>query len=113
MEDKTVIKKGEKAQGMHIPNSESSPPGSEPQAPDTRRYLFDNPKNVKRLLRCFFLSLLVLLLLEVFLHKHPHFAWEAWPEFYAVFGFVACVALVLAAKYILRPLVKRGEDYYD
>ena len=34
-------------------------------------------------------------------------------QFYAVYGFVACVLLVLVAKYILRPLVKRGEDYYD
>ncbi len=101
MTEKADLKKNEKGQRI------------EHQPTDTRRYLFDNPKNVKRLLRYFFLSLLVLLLLEVFVHKHPHFAWEAWPEFYAVFGFVACVVLVLAAKYILRPLVKRGEDYYD
>ncbi len=80
---------------------------------DTKGYLFDNPKNVKRLLGGFYLSLLVLLAAELFLHKRPHFAWEAWPEFYAVYGFVACVVLVLAAKYILRPLVKRREDYYD
>ena len=33
--------------------------------------------------------------------------------FYAVFGFVACVALVLAAKHVLRPIIMRGEDYYD
>jgi len=39
--------------------------------------------------------------------------WEAWPGFYAVFGFVACVILVLVAKYVLRPLVKRDEKYYD
>lgn len=113
MKHTTHFKKEKEGQGTQNPQLESRPPGSEHQAPDTRRYLFDDPKNVKRLLRCFFLSLLLLLLLEVFVHKHPHFAWEAWPEFYAVFGFVACVALVLAAKYLLRPLVKRKEDYYD
>jgi hypothetical protein len=32
------------------------------------------------------------------------------PEFY---GFVACVGLVLAAKFILRRIVKRREGYYD
>ncbi len=41
------------------------------------------------------------------------FPWEEWPQFYAIFGFVACVVLVLIAKYILRPLVMREEDYYD
>ena len=33
--------------------------------------------------------------------------------FYAVYGFVACVVLVLVAKYILRPMVIRKEDYYE
>jgi len=78
-----------------------------------KKYLFDNPRNVKILLRSFFASLLILLAVEPFLHKHAFFAWEKWPAFYAAFGFVACVALVVAAKYILRPLVKRREDYYD
>lgn len=79
----------------------------------SRSYLFDRPRNVRILLGSFYVSLLILLIIEVFVHKHPHFSWEAWPEFYAVYGFVACVVLVVAAKYILRPLVKRREDYYD
>ncbi len=83
------------------------------QNPNSKKYLFDNPRNVKILLGTFFSSLLVLLIIELRIHKHPHFPWEGWHEFYAVFGFVACVALVLAAKYILRPLVKRREEYYD
>jgi len=48
-----------------------------------------------------------------FVHKHSYFAWEECFGFFAIYGFVACVLLVLAAKYILRPLVKRDEDYYD
>jgi len=78
-----------------------------------KTYLFDKPRNVTRLLGCFFSSLVVLLIIEFFVHKHPHFPAEGWLEFYAVYGFVACVVLVLAAKYILRPLMKRREDYYD
>ena len=78
-----------------------------------KTYLFDKPRNVTRLLGCFFSSLVVLLIIEFFVHKHPHFPWEGWLEFYAVYGFVACVVLVLAAKYILRPIMKRREDYYD
>jgi len=88
-------------------------PKSKTQNPKSKEYLFDKPKNVKRLFRFYYTSLLMLLLVDFFIHKHAYFAWEEWPEFYAVFGFVACVALVVAAKYILRPLVKRREDYYD
>ncbi|MFC1523523.1 hypothetical protein ACFL6N_01905 [Thermodesulfobacteriota bacterium] len=78
-----------------------------------KEFLFDKPKNVKILLGTFYSLLVVLLIMEFFVHKHPHFSWEGWLEFYAVYGFVACVVLVVVAKYILRPLVKRGEDYYD
>jgi hypothetical protein len=83
------------------------------RAEGEKEYLFDKPGNVKRLLGGFFASLAILLIIDLFVHKHPHFPWEGWPEFYAVYGFVACVALVIAAKYILRSLVKRREDYYD
>jgi hypothetical protein len=57
--------------------------------------------------------LLVLLASEFFIHKHTFFKWEEWPWFYAAFGFVAFVVLILTAKYILRPIIKRREDYYD
>jgi hypothetical protein len=85
----------------------------EEKGQNEKKYLFDKPRNVKILLRSFFSSLVVLLIIEFFVHKHPHFPWEGWLEFYAVYGFVACVVLVVAAKYILRPLMKRREDYYD
>ncbi|MBT3260053.1 MAG: hypothetical protein HN366_26865 [Deltaproteobacteria bacterium] len=93
---------------MKEPEPESSDQGN-----PEKKYLFDNPRNVKILLGCFYVSLVVLLLIEFLLNKHPHFGWEAWPEFFAVYGFVACVVLVIVAKYFLRPLVKRDEDYYD
>ncbi len=78
-----------------------------------KKHLFDNPKNVSLLLLIFFVSLAVLLVPDFLVHRHTYFTWEEWPEFYPVFGFVACVVLVLVAKYILRPLVKREEDYYE
>lgn len=78
-----------------------------------KQYLFDKPANVKRLFLVYYPSLVLLLAIDFFIHKHAFFPWENWPEFYAVFGFVACVALVLAARFILRPLVKRKENYYD
>jgi len=78
-----------------------------------KKHIFDNPKNVNRVLYGLFGSLVLLLALEPFVHKHSYFAWEDAFGFYAIYGFVACVLLVLAAKYVLRPLVKREEDYYD
>lgn len=78
-----------------------------------KKHMFDNPKNVKRLLAIFFTSVVILFILDFFVPKHAHFPWEHWPVFYAIFGFVACVLLVLVSRYILRPLVKRKEDYYE
>jgi hypothetical protein len=78
-----------------------------------RKHFFDDPRNVQRVLKGFWVSLFTLLAIDFFVVKHPYFAWEEWPQFYAVYGFVACVALVLASKYLLRPIVKRKEDYYD
>ena len=74
---------------------------------------YDISKNVQRVLYGLFASLVLLLALEPFIHKHPYFAWEESFGFYAIYGFIACVLLVLAAKYILRPFVKRKEGYYD
>jgi uncharacterized PurR-regulated membrane protein YhhQ (DUF165 family) len=75
--------------------------------------IFDKPENVRKVLWVFYASLVIVVLVEFFIHKHPYFPWEEWPQFYAVYGFVAFVVLIFVAKYILRPLVKRREDYYD
>lgn len=79
---------------------------------------FDRPENVRKLLRALFGACAFVVLVDLFFRvtgfdKHPYFKWEQWPGFYAVYGFVACVMLVLVAKYVLRPLVMRGEDYYE
>lgn len=78
-----------------------------------KEHLFDKPKNVKRLLFFFYIALVLLIVVDLFIPKHPYFPWEEYPSFYAVYGFVACVGLVLAAKHVLRKIVKRKEDYYD
>ncbi len=77
-----------------------------------KQYLFDNPRNVKRLLRGFYAVCVLLLVLDLVLHRHVVHSWEKLPEFYAVFGFVACVVLVLVATQ-MRKVVMRKEDYYD
>lgn len=74
--------------------------------------IFDNPQNVKRLLRVFYASLVVLALLDLVIHKHAEFPWEAQFGFFATYGFVSCVALIFIAKG-LRLLIRRDEDYYN
>jgi hypothetical protein len=54
----------------------------------------------------------LLILVEPLVHKHGDFAFEEWFGFHGLYAFVACVALVLAAR-LLRVLLKRPEDYYD
>lgn len=80
---------------------------------DEELAMFDKPQNVKRLLVIFFTSVGLLLLVDLIYHRHTIFPWEGWFGFYAVFGFVACVVLVIVAKYVLRPMVMRDEDHYD
>ena len=87
-----------------------------------KKHVFDDPRNVKRLLIVFFSSVAILLILDAVylflskmnvIHSHMNYQWEEFWGFYAFYGFVACVILVLVSKYVLRPLVKRKEDYYD
>ena len=77
-----------------------------------KQHIFDDPRNLKRLLRVFFTLCAVLLLLDVVHHRHMIHPWEHLWGFYGIFGFVACVALVLIAKE-MRKVLMRPEDYYD
>ncbi len=77
-----------------------------------KQHLFDKPKNIKRLLGILYLCCALLLVADLFIHRHVTHAWESLWGFYALFGFLACVVLVLLAKQ-LRKILKRPEDYYD
>ncbi len=77
-----------------------------------KRHLFDDPANVRRLLYGFYTVCAMLLVLDLVHHRHVVHAWESLFGFYALFGFVACVVLVLIAKE-MRKLLMRSKDYYD
>ena len=55
---------------------------------------------------------IALLILEIIVHRHMIFAWEGWPGFYALWGFVSLFAIVILGKQ-LRRLIRRDEHYYD
>lgn len=80
----------------------------------------DDRKNMRRagqrgkaLFSLFLACCLALFTIDFLVIRPAHMVWEEWPGFYALFGFVASVLMVLVARYLLRPIVKREEDYYD
>jgi hypothetical protein len=75
-------------------------------------HVFDKPANVRRALALLYSACTLLLLADFVLHRHIAHPLEGLPGFYAVYGFVGCVSLVIVAKE-LRKLVMRSEDYYD
>jgi hypothetical protein len=79
---------------------------------DGKPYWLDDPRNVTRLVWGLYAVCGLLLCIDVFVPKHGPFPIEHVLGFYGLFGFAACVALVLVAK-VLRLVLMRSEDYYD
>ena len=79
---------------------------------DEKKYLFDDPKNIKRLLHIFYACCVLLVILDFVIHRHTMHEWEKLWAFYPVYGFVGCVVLVVVASWMRKFLI-RPEDYYD
>lgn len=79
----------------------------------SKKHIWDDENRVKKFLKTFYISCIVLFLIDFLIPRYTHIKVEDWPGFYAVYGFIACVLLVFIAKHILRPLVMKEEDYYD
>jgi hypothetical protein len=63
--------------------------------------------------RVFFGALALVALLNLFIvSQHPHFGWDKYPFFWAAFGLVVGLVMVLVVKRIIQPLIKKSEDYY-
>lgn len=77
-----------------------------------KRHIFDEPRNVRRVIQGLLVLCGILLAADFVFHRHVAHPWEETFAFYAIYGFVACVVLVLLAKG-LRLIVMRPEDYYD
>lgn len=78
------------------------------QQPD----FFDKPQNISKILKVFYAICILLVVADFIVHRHIYHAWEQLPAFYAIYGFVGCVVLVLIAKAMRKVLMKK-EDYYD
>ena len=77
-----------------------------------KQYIFDNPKNVKLLIRALYVCCFLLFAMDLVIHRHIYHPWEAFIGFYAFYGCIACVVLVLLARE-MRKVVMRDEDYYE
>lgn len=77
-----------------------------------KTYFFDNPQNIKRVLYGLYGCCAALFVLDFVIHRHTIHSWESLWGFYAIYGFVGCVVLVLVAKW-MRTFLMRAEDYYD
>ncbi len=79
---------------------------------DEKKYIFDNPKNVKLVIYALYALCAISFLLDFVVHRHVDHPLEAVVGFYCIYGFAACVALVLLATE-MRKVIMRDEDYYD
>ena len=72
----------------------------------------DKKENILKIYIFLWLIGIILVILDFFIHRHEQLKFTEFFSFYAIYGFLGCVVLVLAAK-ILRKIVMRKEDYYD
>jgi hypothetical protein len=72
----------------------------------------DRPSSISLIIKVLVLACVISVLADFFYHKHGDYHFQEWFAFDAVFGFLAYVGLITAAKG-LRRLLMRDEDYYD
>lgn len=75
-------------------------------------HLLTRPRTIRRLWRIFIVVLALAVLAELAVEAHPHFAVERVFGGYAIYGFVACAALIFVAK-VFGLILKRPDAYYD
>ena len=76
-----------------------------------RPHWLDEPRKVRLLWRGFLAVLAATVLAELAVALHPHFSVESLFGFHALYGFLACLAMIVVAKG-LGLLLKRPDDYY-
>jgi hypothetical protein len=104
---------------VHPPRSDGTNPEAPPLAP--RAWLgtpgappgmWDRKESVDRLLYLFYGLCVLVVVLDIVIHRHIYHPWEALFGFHAWYGFAAFWILVAVAKRMRRVLM-RPEDYYD
>ena len=73
---------------------------------------FEKPGTIKLLWVLLYAVCVLTLVPDLFIHRHPHFAYDNYFGFFAGLGFVACALLIIIAKGV-GFFLKKNEDYYD
>lgn len=74
---------------------------------------FDRRTIIRRLKVCFYVTLIIIVIPDLFIEKHPHYGWENLFGSYAIFGFLSCVAIIIVSKVLGKLFLQKPEDYYD
>ena len=77
-----------------------------------KTYFLDKKENIQKILYVFYAICALLFAADFIIHRHIYHSWEKLPGFDAIFGFVACVILVILATQ-MRKVLMRDEDYYE
>ncbi len=81
---------------------------------DEPEHWLEKPSTVRMLWIIQIVVLAVLVLIDVTLvEHHPHFEADESVAFYAWYGFVTCVVMVVGSKYGVALFLKRRDTYYD
>ena len=58
--------------------------------------------------------LILIVVIDFFIPRHEiHFIGDKIPGFWSLFGFVACILIILISKWIGRLGIMQEEDYYN
>jgi hypothetical protein len=77
-----------------------------------KHYWIDDMRNVHKIFWALVVVCALLVLSDLFIHRHTDFFFQEWFGFFGFFGFFLSFGLVLTSKQ-LRKIVMRDEDYYD
>lgn len=72
----------------------------------------ERSKGVRRILIVFYALLLILFLMDIFIHKHTELFFEKLYFFFPLYGFFSCLVIFGVTKGVTK-IIKRGVDYYE
>ena len=93
-------------------NGQDCPRVPVPDLVDGQPHWLVRAKTIRLLWIGFAVILALTVLAQLFVPVPDYFTVDGWFAFYAVFGFVTCVGMVVFAK-LLGYLLKRPDTYYD
>ena len=99
---------------MNAEHRKDIPSGRDANLPWLGRKLLwlDNMRNVDRVVYGLYGFCALLFIADFFYKKKTYFETEAFPGFYALYGFAMCCALVICARG-MRVFLMRDETYYS